>query len=112
MKIEDAIRELMDENRQTLSPSAKETLKFIFETEDGKMAFDLWMDSGDKEFEIPYEVDFEQLYRQTLRNSGMQNESTVPKSAKVGISRALDVFYRVAAIMVIPLLLYILIKEY
>lgn len=29
MKIEDAIRELMDENRQTLSPSAKETLKFI-----------------------------------------------------------------------------------
>lgn len=112
MKIEDAIRELMDENRQTLSPSAKETLKFIFETEDGKMAFDLWMDGGDKEFEIPYEVDFEQLYRQTLRNSGMQNESTVPKSAKVGISRALDVFYRVAAIMVIPLLLYILIKEY
>ncbi len=112
MKIEDAIRELMDENRQALSPSAKETLKFIFETEDGKIAFDLWMDSGDREFEIPYEVDFEQLYRQTLRNSGMQNESAVPKSAKVGISRALDVFYRVAAIMVIPLLLYTLIKEY
>lgn len=109
MKIEDAIRELMDENRQTLSPSAKETLKFIFETEDGKIAFDLWMDSGDREFEIPYEVDFEKLYEQTLRRSSMYNDNVHKRGARVRRHRVFDRICRVAAILFIPLLLYIFI---
>ncbi|MBP3342983.1 MAG: FecR family protein [Bacteroidales bacterium] len=109
MKIEDAIRELMDENRQTLSPSAKETLKFIFETEDGKIAFDLWMDSGDREFEIPYEVDFEKLYEQTLRRSSMYNDNVHKRVARVRRHRVFDRICRVAAILFIPLLLYIFI---
>lgn len=103
MKIEHAIQELLDENRKVLSSEAKETLRFIFETREGKVEFDKWMSSGDKDFIVPHEVDFEDLYSRILKDS---NVGTGLGTSKFG--RIVNVFQKVAAILVMPLLLYVL----
>lgn len=103
MKIENAIKELLDDNRTVLSSEAMQTLKFIFETKEGKVEFDKWMSSGDKDFILPHEVDFEGLYSKILKDSkvGIRSET-------VKFGRIVSVFQKIAAILVIPLLLYIL----
>ena len=118
MRIEKAIRELLDENREVLSSETKETLKFIFETDEGRIAFDEWMNSGNKHFIVPYDVDFEAIYSRIVKDAKC-GEAVSEVSANVNrtswserYSRVSNLFYRIAAVMVIPLLLYIFTDKY
>ncbi|MBQ6871700.1 MAG: FecR family protein [Bacteroidales bacterium] len=121
MRIEKAIRELLDENREVLSSETKETLKFIFETDDGRIAFDEWMNSGNKHFIVPYDVDFEALYKRITKDAKCgEITHAVQYAEKSGHRRSwtekyngvVNLFYKCAAVLVIPLLLYVFVDKY
>lgn len=113
MRIEEAIKELLDENQQELSPQAKKNLRYIFETQEGRIVFDEWMNCGDKNFVIPHDVDFEDLYNKILNDPSVSREyashygSNRKRINVIKLDTVVKVLQRAAAILVIPLLLYI-----
>ncbi|MFA5848394.1 MAG: FecR family protein [Bacteroidales bacterium] len=99
VSIENAIRELLDDKLEVLSSEVKETLSFLFNTEEGKECFNDWFQSNSINSEEISGVDFEKMYSKI---SGHVNINVRKPVFPVVFMRK---FQKIAALFIIPLVI-------
>jgi ferric-dicitrate binding protein FerR (iron transport regulator) len=104
VSIENAIRQLLDEKVEILSAEVKETLFFLFDTEEGKECFNDWIQNNslnsDEFNHVDISgVDFEQIYSKI--NGQVKISGRKPVFSTVFIKK----FQKIAAIFLIPLVI-------
>ncbi len=101
MPIDEAIRELLDSNIEIPSESARKTLGFLFDTEEGKDAFDKWMaeHENDRILSGTENIDFQKLYSRISNHIKSSNDN------RRHIGSILSAVSKVAAILLVPVVI-------
>lgn len=99
VSIENAIKVLLDEKVEILSAEVKETLSFLFETEEGKKYFDDWIQNNSGNTGDISGVDFEKMY------SKISGHVKVSERKPLFSSVFIRKFQKIAALLIMPLLI-------
>lgn len=99
--IENAIRQLLDENVEILTPEVKKTLFFLFETEEGRECFNDWVqnktfNSDELNQRDISEVDFEKMY------SKISGHVKACERKQIISTVFIRKFQKIAAVLIIP----------
>ena len=99
VSIENAIKELLDENVEILPAEVKETLSFLFDTEEGKECFNDWFQNNSMNSGEISGVDFEKMY------SKISGHVKISERKPVFPVVFMRKFQKIAALFMIPLVI-------